>query len=352
MTRDVVILEALTEPRSTVPAARPRTSASCRGSTGSMCRPASASRPTRSGGSWPRRRRSTVALDRLSRLGPGRPGGHRRAQRRGPPDHRGDRHPRRPAGGDHARARRRLGEHAAYAVRSSATAEDLPTASFAGQQDTYLNVVGAAAILEHVRPLLGVAVHRAGGHLPPAQRLRPPHGPHGRGRAADGVAQAAGILFTADPVTSNRKVASIEASFGLGEALVSGLVNADVYQVRDGEVVAKSIGAKQLAIHALRRRDRAAGHRAGAQEQPVLTDAQVLRLAQLGRRIEAHFGRPQDIEWCLADDELPDRPEPADHHAVPDPRSRRRRQPRLRLRRPPADDDRRHEAARAVAVGS
>ena len=115
--------------------------------------------------------------------------------------------------------------------------------------------------------------------------------------------QAAGILFTADPVTGNRKVASVEASFGLGEALVSGLVNADVYKVRDGEVVAKAIATKQLAIHA----SPAGGTQEQAieperQEQPALTDAQVVRLAQLGRRIEAHFGRPQDIEWCLVDD--------------------------------------------------
>ena len=115
--------------------------------------------------------------------------------------------------------------------------------------------------------------------------------------------QAAGILFTADPVTGNRKVASVEASFGLGEALVSGLVNADIYTVRDGEIVARAIGAKKLAIHA-----RPAGGteeeaiEPERQEQPALTDAQVVRLVQLGRRIEAHFGRPQDIEWCLVDD--------------------------------------------------
>jgi pyruvate,water dikinase len=113
------------------------------------------------------------------------------------------------------------------------------------------------------------------------------------------------VLFTADPVTSNRKVASVEASFGLGEALVSGLVNADGYKVRDGEVVAKAVGTKQLAIHALP----AGGTQEQAidperQQQPALTDAQVVRLAQLGRRIEAHFGRPQDIEWCLVDDEF------------------------------------------------
>src|ERR1700737_1976824 len=111
--------------------------------------------------------------------------------------------------------------------------------------------------------------------------------------------QAAGILFTADPVTFNRKVASVEASFGLGEALVSGLVNADVYKVRDGEVVAKAVATKQRAVHA----SPAGGTQEQAieperQEQPALTDAQVVRLAQLGRRVEAHFGRPPDIAWC------------------------------------------------------
>ena len=95
----------------------------------------------------------------------------------------------------------------------------------------------------------------------------------------------------------------MEASFGLGEALVSGLVNPDVYKVRDGRVVAKAVATKQLAINA----SPAGGTEEQAieperQEQPALTDAQVVRLAQLGRRIEAHFGRPQDIEWCLVDD--------------------------------------------------
>jgi rifampicin phosphotransferase len=201
------------------------------------------------------------------------------------------------------RALARLGEQAAYAVRSSATAEDLPTASFAGQQDTYLNVVGPAAILEHVsRCWASLFTERA-----VTYRLRNGFD-HRKVHMAVVVQQmvfphAAGILFTADPVTSNRKVASVEASFGLGEALVSGLVNADAYKVRDGEIVAKAIASKQLAIHALP----AGGTQEQAidparQEQPALTDAQVVRLAQLGRRIEAHFGRPQDIEWCLVDD--------------------------------------------------
>ena len=196
-----------------------------------------------------------------------------------------------------------LGEQAGYAVRSSATAEDLPTASFAGQQDTYLNVVGPAAILKHVsRCWASLFTERA-------VTYRQRNGiDHRKVHMAVVVQQmvvpeAAGILFTADPITGNRKVSAVEASFGLGEALVSGLVNADAYKVRDGEVVTKAVGTKQLAIYAL--------PEGGTQEQaivlaqqdrPALTDAQVLRLAQLGRRIEAHFGRPQDIEWCLVDD--------------------------------------------------
>ncbi|MFI6338813.1 rifamycin-inactivating phosphotransferase [Streptomyces sp. NPDC050535] len=198
-----------------------------------------------------------------------------------------------------------LGEQAAYAVRSSATAEDLPTASFAGQQDTYLNVVGPTAILQHVsrcwaslfteravtyRQRNGID-HRTVHMAVVVQRMVFPH--------------AAGVLFTADPVTGNRKVATVDAGFGLGEALVSGLVNPDVFKVRDGEVVAKAVAAKQRAVHALP----AGGTREVAidserQEQPALTDTQVVRLVQLGRRIEAHFGRPQDIEWCLVDDDF------------------------------------------------
>jgi phosphoenolpyruvate synthase/pyruvate phosphate dikinase len=199
----------------------------------------------------------------------------------------------------------RVAEQGAYAVRSSATAEDLPTASFAGQQDTYLNIVGPAAILQHInRCWASLFAERA-----VTYRLR--NGIDHRNVHMAVVVQqmvfpeAAGILFTADPVTSNRKVASVEATFGLGEALVSGRVNADVYRVRDGEVIAKAIAIKQLAIHALP----AGGTQEQAieperQEQPALTDAQVVRLAQLGRRIEAHFGNPQDIEWCLVDDDF------------------------------------------------
>ncbi|MBL1090748.1 MULTISPECIES: rifamycin-inactivating phosphotransferase [Streptomyces] len=198
-----------------------------------------------------------------------------------------------------------FGEQVAYAVRSSATAEDLPTASFAGQQDTYLNVVGPTAVLRHVsRCWASLFTERA-------VTYRRQNGiDHRTVHMAVVVQQmvfpqASGILFTADPVTGNRQVATVDAGFGLGEALVSGLVNPDVFKVRHGEVVARTIAAKQRAVQALP----AGGTQevaidAQRQEQPALTDAQVVRLVELGRRIEAHFGRPQDIEWCLVDEDF------------------------------------------------
>ena len=201
-----------------------------------------------------------------------------------------------------ARHLSRLGEENAYAVRSSATAEDLPTASFAGQQDTYLNIIGKEVILKHVSKCW------ASLYTERAVTYRIQNGfDHRKVHLAVVVQkmifpQAAGILFTADPVTSNRKVSSIDASFGLGEALVSGLVNADVYKVRNGKVIAKKISTKKLAVFA--------SQDGGTKEQEIeperqnrqaLTDEQILQLEHMGRKIEEHFGHPQDIEWCLVD---------------------------------------------------
>ncbi|WP_280299615.1 rifamycin-inactivating phosphotransferase [Nocardia neocaledoniensis] len=196
-------------------------------------------------------------------------------------------------------AHARLGADDAYAVRSSATAEDLPTASFAGQQDSYLNVVGAASILDHVRRCWGsLFTERA-----ITYRLR-----NGFDSATIRMAvvvqrmvfaRTAGIMVTADPVTSDRTVVSIDAGFGLGEALVSGLVNADVYRVREDTVLSASIATKKLAVRPVPGGGTEVCDVAdGARTERVLTDDEVLRLARLGRRIEAHFRAPQDIEWC------------------------------------------------------
>ncbi|OCQ93410.1 phosphoenolpyruvate synthase [Nostoc sp. MBR 210] len=202
-----------------------------------------------------------------------------------------------------ARLLSRLGEKNAYVVRSSATAEDLPTASFAGQQDTYLNIIGKEAIYQHISKCwASIFTERA-----VIYRLQ--NGFDHRKVHLSVVVQkmvfpqVAGILFTADPVTSNRKVLSIDASFGLGEAMVRGLVNTDIYKVCNGKIIDKKISTKKLAIYALKD--------GGTKEQEIeperqnrqaLTDEQILQLERIGRKIEEHFGHPQDIEWCLVND--------------------------------------------------
>ena len=196
----------------------------------------------------------------------------------------------------------KLGEEDAYAVRSSATAEDLPEFSFAGQQDTYLNIIGKEAILKHIcKCWASLFTDRA-----VMYRMQ-----NGFGHSEVYLSviiqklifpQVAGILFTADPVTGNRKVVSIDASFGLGEAMASGIVNADVYKVCNDKIIDQRVSSKKLAVYPLKD--------GGTKEQEIkpdqqnkqaLTDEQILQLGRIGRKIEAHFGCPQDIEWCFAD---------------------------------------------------
>ena len=195
----------------------------------------------------------------------------------------------------------RFGNEHAYAVRSSATAEDLPYASFAGQQDTYLNIIGKEAILQHVRKCWASLFTER------AVMYRMQNGFEHNQVSICVVVQkmvfpeASGILFTADPVTSNRKVLSIDASFGLGEALVSGLVSADNYKVKEGKITETMIATKKLAIYAVKEGGTETKQIDSAQQKiQTLSERQILQLAQIGRQIEAYFGCPQDIEWCLA----------------------------------------------------
>jgi pyruvate,water dikinase len=197
----------------------------------------------------------------------------------------------------------KLGEKNAYAVRSSATAEDLPLASFAGQQDTYLNIIGKDSILQHISKCWAslftdrAVTYRIQNNFEHQkvylsvviQKMVFP--------------QAAGIMFTADPITSNRRVLSIDASFGLGEALVSGLVNSDIYKVREGKIIDKKVSTKKIAIYALKEGG-TEEKTINAEQQNVQTlkDEQILQLERVGRKIEAYFSCPQDIEWCLYED--------------------------------------------------
>lgn len=203
---------------------------------------------------------------------------------------------------------RQIGENHAYAVRSSATAEDLPGASFAGQQETYLNVRGADALLDAIRRCW------ASLFTDRAILYRIQNGFDHRQVALSVVvqqmvfAEKSGVIFTADPVTGHRHTLTINASFGLGEALVGGLVTPDTYHVdkRTGEIIRREITEKEIAILPL--------PDGGTQQvtlpleqrtQPALTDEQIRALAELGKRIEAHYGQPQDIEWAIAPSSSP-----------------------------------------------
>jgi pyruvate,water dikinase len=202
------------------------------------------------------------------------------------------------------------------AVRSSATVEDSAEASFAGLQDTYLGVCGTAAVLDHVRRCWAslyndesVAYRRRLG-LPEAgvamavvvQRMAAP--------------RAAGVMFTRSPVTGDRSVVAIEGTWGLGSALVSGDVTPDSWVISKvtGEITGRRVSAK-VKIH------RYAPNEAGTppadswgsarvtvadtpaelRAAPCLTDDEIRALTAVARRVEAHFGRPQDIEWAVLD---------------------------------------------------
>ena len=206
-----------------------------------------------------------------------------------------------------------LGEAVPVAVRSSATAEDLPGASFAGQQDTYLNVVGVDAVLDAVRRCWAslwtdrAVAYRADAGIPHAgiqlavvvQRM------------VD--AQAAGVLFTADPVSGRRSRSVLDAAPGLGEAVVSGAVDPD-HCVVDRRPAGSS----------------RSGRRRGRDGLPRPTRRCASAASTLGRRVEAHFGAPQDIEWALdGDGALWLTQSRADHHALPGAAAARR--PGLRV---------------------
>ncbi|MBC2321788.1 phosphoenolpyruvate synthase [Listeria booriae] len=199
----------------------------------------------------------------------------------------------------------KIGSEQAYAIRSSATAEDLPTASFAGQHDTYLNIIGKTEILKHIKKCWAslftdrAIIYRIQNNFE-----------HTDVQLSVVIQQmvfpsASGILFTADPITGNRKILSIDASFGLGEALVSGLVSADVYKVQENTIIEKNTATKKIGIYSIKTGGTETKSLPAAQQtNQTITDRQILQLEQLGRSIEAYFGKPQDIEWCLADDQF------------------------------------------------
>jgi pyruvate,water dikinase len=203
--------------------------------------------------------------------------------------------------GEIRQAYQQLGDDVAVAVRSSATAEDLPYASFAGQQDTYLHIIGADPVIDAVRRCwASLWTDRAVAY-----------------RTANGIdhdqvliavvvqrmveADVAGVLFTANPVTGRRRQAVIDASPGLGESVVSGSVNPDRFTVdtASGEVVHRRLGDKRRLVRPLPGGGTENVDLPDGSTTACLSDEQLTQLAAVGARVEQHFGRPQDIEWAF-----------------------------------------------------
>jgi pyruvate,water dikinase len=191
------------------------------------------------------------------------------------------------------------------AVRSSATTEDLPEASFAGQHDTFLNIVGSEALLDAVvrcwsslwtARAIGYRVRNRIGHMGATLAVAIQEMVH---------SEAAGVLFTANPLTGKRTETVIDASLGLGETLVSGQVEPDHYSVDviNGRILNKTRGTKAIALH---------GKPGGgtmtftedASDRQALPDSVIIELSALGSRVARLFGAPQDIEWAWTDGKL------------------------------------------------
>jgi pyruvate, water dikinase len=195
-----------------------------------------------------------------------------------------------------------LGDDAPVAVRSSAIGEDSAEATFAGQQETYLWVRGADAVCEAVRDCWA-SLHgeRATSYR---ERLGPVGEAPAMGVAVQVMVDAAvsGVMFTCNPVSGDPSTIAVNASWGLGLAVVGGEVTPDEYRLskvtgeqlqrtvssKDVQYVPGSGGAARVEVPAERR------------EEPCLEDAQLEELVEVGRRVERHFGSPQDIEWAIA----------------------------------------------------
>jgi rifampicin phosphotransferase len=196
---------------------------------------------------------------------------------------------------------RALGDDIPVAVRSSATAEDLEYASFAGQQDTYLNVVGVAPLLDAVRHCW------ASLWTDRAVSYRNANGIDHRSVALAVVVQhmidaaAAGVMFTANPVTGNRNETVIDASPGLGEAVVSGAVNPDHFVVNSvhHSVVTRRLGDKRMMITSVAGGGTAHRELADPNTEACLDEQQLGQLVDLGQQVQQLYGAPQDTEWAL-----------------------------------------------------
>src|SRR5215510_4943639 len=192
------------------------------------------------------------------------------------------------------------------AVRSSATAEDLAEASFAGQQDTYLNVRGEEAVLGAIKRCFGSLWSERAIDYRARQKLEPMSARLAVVIQQMVFADAAGVAFTVDPISGDSNHLVIDAAWGLGEALVSGLVTPDhvLIDKRTNKILSLTVADKTTMIVSTPDGTEERPVPRGQSRARVLSDSQINDLTNLGKQIESIYGRPQDLEWCLADDQM------------------------------------------------
>lgn len=200
-------------------------------------------------------------------------------------------------------------DHSGFAVRSSATSEDSPDTSFAGQLETALNIHGNADVILKIKEGWASLFNERAITYRQTNKIS-----HESSKIAIIIQQMvnsekSGIMFTADPFTENRNIISIDSGFGLGEALVSGIVTADNYQIdkKNWQITSKKIAKKDVAVSPITNNESGVittDLEQNKKEISSLSDEELIELAHLGQKIENHYNCPQDIEWAIVDNHI------------------------------------------------
>ncbi|MBU0586403.1 phosphoenolpyruvate synthase [Candidatus Micrarchaeota archaeon] len=200
----------------------------------------------------------------------------------------------------------RIGNECYVAVRSSATAEDLPTASFAGQQSTYLNIKGPENVVEAVKACWASLFEPRAIFYRVENKFE--HMRVGLAAVVQLMVQSerSGVMFTVDPIAQNRDIITIEAGYGLGETVVSGQITPDTYQVSKSteKIVNKSISKQTWMLIKVGEHNEKVDIKENMQESQKITDSLILDIAKIGEKIETHYKFPQDIEWAVSGNNL------------------------------------------------
>ncbi|MBN2478035.1 phosphoenolpyruvate synthase [Candidatus Micrarchaeota archaeon] len=201
---------------------------------------------------------------------------------------------------------RKLGSEVFVAVRSSATAEDLPTASFAGQQSTFLNIQGEGDVVQAVKDCWASLFEPRAIFYRVQNNFD--HMKVGLAAVVQHMVQSekAGVMFSVNPITEDRDSLMIEAAFGLGEVVVSGQITPDTYIIdkKTMDINEKIIAAQPWMIVKVDGENKKVNIKEEAQKRQKISDSEIVKLAQIGINIEKHYGIPQDIEWAVEKGEM------------------------------------------------